>query len=79
MKTSAHTRLSREESAILEELKKSTGQSESDLLQLGLRLVFKEALPVRSAREVAGKSAGKLRKGPKDLSANRKHLEGFGE
>jgi hypothetical protein len=78
MKTYVHARLSKEERAILDELKKSTGQSESELLRLGLRMVFKEQGPGRSALDLAGKSAGKFRKGPKDLSTNKKHLKGFG-
>jgi hypothetical protein len=27
---------------------------------------------------LAGRSVGRFKKGPKDLSSNRKHLEGFG-
>lgn len=33
----------------------------------------------RSALQLAGASVGRFKKGPSDLSANRKHLEGFGE
>jgi hypothetical protein len=79
MKAYVHARLSKEERAILEELKKSTGQSESELIRRGLRLVFNEQKPTRSALELAGKSVGKFKKGPKDLSTNKKHLEGFGQ
>ena len=32
-----------------------------------------------SALELAGPGVGRFKKGPRDLSTNRKHLEGFGE
>jgi hypothetical protein len=32
-----------------------------------------------TALAIAGRSVGRFNKGPRDLSANRKHLEGFGE
>ena len=56
-----------------------TGCSESELVRRGLRLTFKELGRKRSALELAGRSAGKFRKGPRDLAANKKHLEGFGK
>ena len=79
MKAYVHARLSKEERGILDELRKMTGQSESELLRRGLRLVFQEQIPGRSALELAGGSAGKFKKGPKDLSTNKKHLDGFGK
>jgi len=33
----------------------------------------------RRALTLAGRSVGRFNKGPKDLSSNKKHLEGFGE
>ncbi len=45
----------------------------------GLRLVYeKRAKPFKSALEVAGDSVGKFKGGPKDLSTNKKYMEGFG-
>jgi hypothetical protein len=79
MKTYVHARLSKQEQAVLDELKKATGNSESELLRRGLRLLLQEQRTTRSARELAGRSVGKFRKGPKDLSTNKKNLEGFGE
>lgn len=79
MKKYVHARLSTKDRDLLEELKKATGQSESELIRLGLHLVFKERHPARSALDLAGASAGKFRGGPPDLSTNKKHLEGFGE
>lgn len=78
MKAYVHARLSKEERAVLERLKRATGNSESELLREGLRLLLKEHVPVQSALQLAGASAGKFRKGPKDLSTNKKHLDGFG-
>jgi hypothetical protein len=77
MKAYIHARLAREDAALLEELKKATGESESQLVRRGLRLV-RERVTRRSALDVAGKSVGKFRSGLKDLSTNKKHLDGFG-
>jgi hypothetical protein len=33
----------------------------------------------RSALDLAGKGVGRLKRGPKDLSTNRGHLDGFGD
>jgi hypothetical protein len=74
-----HARLGEAESAALEELKRVTGQSESEILRRGLKLVAAEERRRRSALQLAGKSAGRFKRGPRDLSTNRKHLEGFGE
>lgn len=74
-----HARLGGAERTALEELKRSTGQSESEILRRGLKLVAAEERRRRNALQVAGKSAGRFKKGPRDLSTSRKHLEGFGE
>jgi hypothetical protein len=74
-----HARLSEEERAMLEELKKATGHTESELLRRGLRTIFKEHPRTHSALHRAGESVGKFKGGPKDLSLNKKHLKGFGE
>ena len=79
MKSYIHARLNEEDRAVLSDLKKSTGHSETELIRRGLRLLLKEAGRKQSALDVAGSSAGKFKKGPKDLSANKKHLAGFGE
>lgn len=78
MKTYIHARLSEEDRAVLEELKKSTGRSESELVREGLRLIQRQLERKRNALEVAGKSAGKFAGGPKDLSTNKEHLAEFG-
>ena len=79
MKTYIHARLNKQDRAVLEDLKKSTGCSESELVRRGLRLIMHEVLPKHSALKVAGSSVGKFKKGPRDLATNKKHLEGFGK
>lgn len=79
MKTSIHARLGDQERAALEELKHSTGQTESEIVRRGLQLMVAEQRRRRSALELAGRSVGRFKKGPRDLSTNGKHLEGFGE
>lgn len=78
MKGYIHARLGKEDSAVLQELKHATGQSESQLVRRGLRLMRESLTRPRSALEVAGHSVGKFKKGPKDLSTNKRHLDGFG-
>jgi len=79
MKAYIHARLGEEERAALEELKQSTGQTESEIVRRGLQLVAAEERRRRSALDLAGRSVGRFKKGPRDLSTNRKHLEGFGK
>jgi len=38
-----------------------------------------ELIQKTSALRLAGKSVGRFRKGPKDLSTSKQHLTGFGE
>jgi hypothetical protein len=79
MKAYIHARLGHDDRAVLEELKQSTGCSESEIVRRGLQLVAAEERRRRSALELAGSSVGRFKKGPRDLSTNRKHLGGFGE
>jgi hypothetical protein len=79
MKTYIHARLGDEDRAALEELKASTGQTESEIVRRGLQLMAQEERRRQSALDLAGASVGRFKKGPRDLSTNRKHLEGFGE
>ena len=79
MKRYVHARVGKEDRALLDSLKHATGRSESDLVRRGLRLVAKELGGGRSARDLAGPSVGMFERGPRDLSTNRKHLDGFGE
>lgn len=78
MKAYIHARLGRADRGLIERLKRSTGRSESEILRRGLQLVAREEERRRSALDLAGRSAGRFTKGPKDLSVTRKHLDGFG-
>ena len=78
MKAYIHARLTREDSGTLNELKRVTGQSESQLVRRGLRLMREQLAQRPSALDLAGTSVGRYRTGPKDLSTNTKHLDGFG-
>jgi hypothetical protein len=79
MKAYIHARLDRAARAALDELKAKTGQSDSELVRRGLQLVAAEERRRGTALDLAGTSVGRFRNGPHDLSANRKHLDGFGE
>jgi len=79
MKAYIHARLSHADRAVLQELKHATGRSESEIVRQGLRLMADEAGRRRSALTLAGRSVGRFKKGPRDLSAHKKRLEGFGE
>jgi hypothetical protein len=77
-KTYIHARLGTGERAVLEELKRKTGRTESELVRRGLQLVAAEERSGPSALALAGSSVGRFRTGPRTLSVDRKHLEGFG-
>ena len=79
MKAYIHARLGEDERATLEELKQATGQTESEIVRRGLQLLATEERRRRSALQLAGRSVGRFKNGPRDLSTSRKHLEGFGE
>ena len=79
MKAYIHARLTRDERALLDELQAATGESESELVRRGLRLVRDSVGSGPSALELAGASAGKFTRGPKTLSTDPSHLDGFGE
>lgn len=80
MKNYVHARIDKEETSILRELKKATGESESALVKKGLRLVYeKEIKGAKTALDVAGESVGKFSSRFTDLSTNKKHMEGYGK
>ncbi len=78
MKSVIHARLTPEDRSLLADLKRATGDSDSELIRRGLRLVQKDLGDLQTALDVAGRSAGKFGRGPRDLSTHPKHLEGFG-
>ena len=79
MKAYIHARLGNVDRAALDALKASTGQTESEIVRRGLQLVTQEERRRRSALDLVGQNVGRFKKGPRDLSTNRKHIEGFGE
>ena len=79
VKSYIHARLGKSERAMLERLKKTTGHTESELVRRGLHLVSETVGRSASALHLAGKSVGKFKKGPRDLSISKKHMSGFGE
>ena len=79
MKSYIHARLATEDRETLDKLKAATGQTESEIVRRGLRLVAQEEQFRRSALDAAGRSVGRFKNGPRDLSANKRQLEGFGE
>ncbi len=79
MKAYVHARLTPADRAVLDELTQTTGQTESEIIRRGLQLAAVEERRRRSALNVAGKSVGRFKKGPRDLSTNKKHFAGFGE
>jgi hypothetical protein len=78
MKTVIHARLTDEDQRLLASLKRATGASDSALIRRGLRLVQKEVGKTASARSLAGRSVGRFRGGPRDLSTNPDRLDNFG-
>ena len=79
MKAYIHARLSEEDRTVLERLKHATGRTESEIVRRGLKLVAEAEDRQRTALDLAGRSVGRFNHGPKDLSSNKKRLEGFGE
>jgi hypothetical protein len=78
MKTYVHARLGESDRVVLDRLKRATGHSESEIVRHGLKLLAEKSVAPRSALELAGRSVGRFKKGPKDLSSNKRRLDGFG-
>jgi len=78
MKDYIHARLGQEDRAVLQALKQSTGRTESELVRRGIQLIADEEGRRTSALALAGRSVCRFKRGPRDLSTNRKRLEGFG-
>ena len=79
MKAFVHARLDGDDRAALDALKRATGRTEAEIVRRGLQLVAAEVRRERSALDAAGRSAGRFKKGPRDLSTRATRLEGFGE
>jgi hypothetical protein len=78
MKRLIHARLGETDRAILEDLKRATGWSDSEVIRRGLRLVRQDLGRSPSALDAAGRSVGRFRGGPRDLSTNPVHMDEFG-
>jgi Arc/MetJ-type ribon-helix-helix transcriptional regulator len=78
VKAYIHARLAKEDRVLLEQLKEATGRSESEIVRRGLRLMAEREGRQLSALDLAGRRVGRFTKGPKDLSTNKRHLDGFG-
>lgn len=79
VKAYIHARLGDADRAALDELKEATGLTESEIVRRGLQLVAQAERQKRSALDLAGRRVGRYKKGPRDLSTNKEHLEGFGQ
>lgn len=77
-KTVIHARLDATDRSLVAAIKRATGWSDTEVVRRGLRLVHAEVGKVRSALDVAASSAGRFTGGPKTLSTDVSHLEGFG-
>ena len=78
VKTYIHARLGKQDHVLLRELRESTGESDSELVRRGLRVMSEQLGRRPSALDVAGNSAGKFSTGPADLSTNDAYLDDFG-
>lgn len=78
MKRYVHARLAEPDRLALDRLKRATGRTASEILRRGLKLVAQEEDRRLNALDLAGRSVGRFRNGPRDLSTNQKHLKGFG-
>jgi hypothetical protein len=79
MRSYVHARLGKDERILLEQLKQVTGDAASEIVRRGLQLVAENVRRRPSALDLAGRSVGRFTKGPRDLSASKRHLKGFGE
>jgi hypothetical protein len=76
MPASIHARLDDETDALREQLKRSQGWTDSEIVRRGIQLLS-SMTPKRGRRRFTG--VGKYNSGIPDLSTNKKHMEGFGE
>lgn len=80
MSSLVQARLDVEDRKILAQLKKTTKQNISNLVREGLRLLYREKITKsQSAHDLVKDYAGKYVSADRDLSYNKKHLEGFGQ
>jgi metal-responsive CopG/Arc/MetJ family transcriptional regulator len=73
-------RVSKQLSARLQDESRARGKTPSDLLRVALQAYLGRVRKSQSAYELAKEAGliGLVRRAPKDLSTNRRHLKGFG-
>ena len=76
MSASIHARLDDETDALRDQLKRSQGWSDSEIVRRGIK-VLASVTPAPKKRRFRG--VGKYKSGLGDLSTNKKYMEGFGE
>jgi hypothetical protein len=76
MAASIHARLDDETDAMRQELKRSQGWTDSEIVRRGIQLLA-SVTPKRGKRKFHG--VGKYNSGITDLATNPKYMEGFGE
>lgn len=64
----------------LETIARATGRTESELVREAIEEYLSHQPPIRTCFDVAKKAGviGCVKGGPRDLSTNPKHMEGFG-
>lgn len=76
MSSSIHARLDDETDSLREELRRSQGWTDSEIVRRGIK-VLASITPALKKRKFRG--VGKYNSGLGDLSTNKKYMEGFGE
>jgi hypothetical protein len=76
MAASIHARLDDDTAALRDELKRSEGWTDSEIVRRAIKLLA-TMTPKKRRRPFAGE--GKYDSGIPDLSTNKKHMEGFGK
>lgn len=76
MAASIHARLDDDTAALRDELKRSEGWTDSEIVRRAIKLLA-AATPPTKRRKFAG--AGKYHSGIPDLATNKAHMEGFGK
>jgi metal-responsive CopG/Arc/MetJ family transcriptional regulator len=76
-----NVRVPKDLEALLRNRSRAKGQTPSDLVRVALKSYLGSADSAQSAYELAKEAGliGCVRGAPKDLSANRRHFEGFGK
>lgn len=76
MANSIHARLDEDTEAIRDDLKRTQGWTDSEIVRRGIKLLA-SVTPQKGRRKFTGE--GKYASGIADLSTNKKHMEGFGK